>query len=276
MPELSEQDRKNNIFNNFSLMLKDKLNINSNSKIQRVFNVPYQIHNKKDRSVGIQVGFNHKGKLYGQDSDFNEIIDNDGLEYVLDSAYFNPILQYIDKRGNAKIMSNIKRDNIGKITIDSRNINRFFNIEIIGSEDSARIFGLKKAKERLLGTKLNNYSIKYGDSKTLGSETYYVDVPYKGRNIKFSLRDIKFIKFNLNGYNIPKDRTIKVNSIVRLISDKGKESKMTVIKVTPCSSSKNISRNSKNRKNDIIVVRDAGGNIKSIYAKYLKFLKNEN
>lgn len=194
------------------------------------------------------------------------------------SEYNSRSIFIYNQEGKIKIsVGNIQ--GLHSARIDQEDIFNLLDIEIVGHEMSGKVFGKTEVKSKIVGKtfKAGTYEVKYGNSKKLDQETYYIGVPTVEQNeegenitkyIKFVVSDIIFKVPSLKGYSIPKDRTISKGDFVNLIYDKY-SSPWTVIEVIPDSTSKKVCKNSSNRKKDIVTIR-RNGMEKKVFVKYLK------
>lgn len=102
--------------------------------------------------------------------------------------------------------------------------------------------------------------------------------------VKFLISDCEFTTKSILGYNIPKDKTISINSIVKLLDNKlekycirnQESSNAGVISIKPNPSTKKISSRCNNHRMDVITIQLISNNrIVKVYAKDLKFIENK-
>lgn len=162
--------------------------------------------------------------------------------------------------------------------IENSEVFELLDVEVKNSALSGKVFGKAEIKEQLVNKifKGGTYSIKYGNSKKLESETYYIELPIVeeimgekvSKFIKFVLSDVEFLIPNLKGYCFPKDRTIRIGNKVILNYDKF-SGPWEVLEVIKDNTSKKLHRNSENRKNDVVLITK-NGRKKKVFVKYLK------
>jgi len=230
---------------------------------------------KEIRTTGILLGYIADGNLYTSDEELNgkKFMMIYSLVHVLDSE-------------DEKVINSLKKVHYGAVSIVT-NETRFqkalnkLKIKIKDGHLSGKIWGFVDLKKSLVDTVTKNYKIEKGISKILG-ETYYIVVTHvneetgKEYNIKYCLYDIEFVLPTLKGYSLPKDKTIRKNSIVRLKkpNEKYSEQKLMVINVTPNKSSGKLQRSSNNRKLDVIQCLTPDNKLLRFKAKDLKFIQN--
>lgn len=165
----------------------------------------------------------------------------------------------------------------------TENFKNIFNFTVIQSENSARVFGLKKIKSSLEGKtfKGTEIEISYGKSEKLKSETYYAKIPYivekdskeEVRYVKFVLSDLRLSYPNIKGWNFKKIKTLNEGDLVYLTKDPDKL-EWRILNILPDSSSKKIGYYQRRAK-DILTISNKFGISKKVYAKYVKKIEND-
>lgn len=146
-------------------------------------------------------------------------------------------------------------------------------------EKSGELFGLYRAKHKLIGKELPIVSVENGfKCKLDGQNRDTVVVQYDNRQYRFLKSDVKLVLPKYNVVQPKKDRTIRSESYCKIIDDRGldipKGTKVKVIEVkrTPVSeNSRRLYKNSKQKQLDVVKFVDC--NTGKEYTSYLKKLK---
>jgi len=161
------------------------------------------------------------------------------------------------------------------------------DFKICSFKNSNNFFNDKIDREKFLYTKTPFWKVKTVKSligkNRLSNSVVSIENPDKGDEIYFLLGDCKVENKELCGYSIPMDKTITINSIVKVKDSKISKynlkqvtnTEAEVISIKPNSSSKKISKNSNNHRLDIITIRNRFKEMK-VYAQDLKFIKNKS
>lgn len=212
--------------------------------------------------------------------------DADFFKAMYSKFNFNSkvFLYYDDDINRFKLIS-LRDKNIYDIErVDAtEKFKNIFNFTVIQSENSARVFGLKKIKSSLEGKtfKGTEIEISYGKSEKLKSETYYAKIPYiveKGskeevRYVKFVLSDLKLSYPNIKGWNFKKIKTLEEGDLVYLTKDPNKL-EWKIVNIMPDGSSKKIGYYQRRAK-DVLTISNKFGISKKVYAKYVKKIEND-
>lgn len=148
------------------------------------------------------------------------------------------------------------------------------NYTILDGELSGRVFGFAPSKKELVGTKPERLVFEVGESLKLGTTTHYAIIYHPGRdkNLKFCIADLQLTLPSLVGYNLPKDKTLRLGDTVVIKGSENKEL-FKIAQVVKHDTSKRLCKNSINRQLDIVTLvnLETGNQVKQ-YAKNLKVI----
>jgi hypothetical protein len=126
------------------------------------------------------------------------------------------------------------KKNHGKINItgiDYKQISRYFDeslitkvykFKVIDFKKSAKLFGFSGIKKEMVGKTFDASRVDHlVDVKKSTERENTVTLILDGRNIRFSIDDLKVITPNINGWSIKKDKTITSGDIALIIKNKG-------------------------------------------------------
>lgn len=263
---LSDAEIKLATYESYDSIIRNNINPGiTNKNIKSEF---YQIFGKGSY-LNMIIGYVEGSNIFIHGNDqLNNVDDN---YIILNNRSKSLLYRYNSEDSSTKLLKYKSNRDLGyKLDTMYKHLSKFVPIKITDSEISSKVFGLKTAKESLVGTIFKDYTIEYGKSEKLNKRTLYITVPYKEINIKFCICDVEFIFPNFKGYNPPKDKTIKVGSIVKIIGDSN-NIKYSVIDVIPDRFSRRISR-STNRRRDLITISN-GLKSSTIYCEKLKLVK---
>lgn len=121
-----------------------------------------------------------------------------------------------------KICLDFPKKNIKYFNGSVKPLLEFCQFKVINYIESAKLFKFTEAKKKLVGKIVNIENIELNaevKSSTEKHDTLFV-LTEEGKRLRFLLSDIEIIYPNINGYNIPKDRSIKEGEIVRIKDDR--------------------------------------------------------
>lgn len=260
---LTQQDRSNAIVSNTDKIAE--LIYNRTSFVRAV-----HVRTQNNTFDGVFIGTIFNNKFIKSDEQLYRKLRDDSVNnrVIIDQ---NRILMYKSDK-NLKLLKINKNIKCSLFDFNVETVS-LFDIVIKDSELSAKVFGLKKDKTTLIGTKFKSgeYTIEYGRSNKLDSNTYYINVPFEGSNsgfVKFVIRDVEFVIPEFKGWNFPKDKSILENDKVVIRKDPDKQV-WNVVAIQANNTSKLLCKNGLTRCKDIIRISN-GKIIKNVYAKYLK------
>lgn len=284
--ELSQEELNKATVTNLSNWYRNRYNVHKiyDSLLTIKSAVGIRINNTVN--YGLLLGYIYQEKTYHSVHDLMNVIGLSGYEkHISDVAYNRDsnikalvyLLDFSSGKSSIKVINGRYISAVNEDRLRWYLNNKFLNIKINSSELSAKIFGLAKVKAELVGTTTNNYLIERSSVSKLAEETLFIKIPHNDKWLKFCLDDIDFQFPNIIGYNPPKDKTITVNSIVRLMNNKNcrsieKDSRLVVEIIKPNPKSARLSKNSNNRKLDVVYARYNNTRV-TVYAKDLKLIK---
>lgn len=93
--------------------------------------------------------------------------------------------------------------------------------KILDFKKSSKLFGFSVIKKEMIGGFFSGTKIEYKvDVKKSKEKENTITLSYSGKNIKFSLDDVKIIYPNISGWIEKKDKSIYSGSIVKVIKNK--------------------------------------------------------
>lgn len=159
------------------------------------------------------------------------------------------------------------------------NSNKFFNNTGIGIYNRSTLENLETTNWNLLqSVKLVRNKEKFVTDQIL------IEHPDNKEEIRFVFSDCIFINPDLNGYNAPVDKTININSIVTIKESRLEKYNISreinslaeVVAIKPNPSSKQIAKNCRNSRLDVITIRlNSNQRTVQTYAQDLRFIKNK-
>lgn len=141
-------------------------------------------------------------------------IKGQNYKYIVKSLDKEAKLYYLD----------IKEINNVYNYIDFEALPKYYSVSYVDLPLTKVTFGLYKAKMKQAGVILDDYMLSMKQLYTLNkTNSYMVEIKLSGiksafdeEYTKFVIKDIDFIaKFSSKGYNLPKDREVKIGALVK-------------------------------------------------------------
>lgn len=280
--ELNSIEKEKATITNLFRYYNSKLEASPINGIHTVGTIVRSLDKAGRRVTSIILGYKHNNKIYSAMSELISTIT--GYKTKVEFSIGN--IDYLIKDFDGTTFTQVRvapASHVGRALDDSTTIKDFiqaFKIKVADSTLSARVFGLATVKSKIVGDLVKGVNIEFGKVSKTGQDTYYATIPIpqdstESRKVKFCLADLEIIIPTIKGYNIPKDKTIRVGNLVKPINTKGSKleysKQYTVIAIKPNQSSKRISARSENKKLDVITLAN-GSNTYNCYAKTLKLI----